>query len=232
LCTVCLKTFASERWRYASVVSIRAAKTLPVEELLRRTNPGLEECLRLKEQINALGGDACFATAYEQLEGMRAGALRSSLLRQLLDWDRLAAKERTELGQQIGAQARAWQFARQVAPGFPHAGCLTAALAVLGVCLGFLFVPPVRSWLWGAAMVVAAAGLAALTSRALQTQQVRKWTRDVLIPEAQDANVSLACFLAVVEDVSGSRLEMMEDLWPVRVELETVRGVLTAEAKL
>src|SRR5262249_20717724 len=139
---------------------------------------------------------------------------------------------RTLLAEQISDEARAWQFARQVAPGFPHAGCLTAALAVLAGCVALLFVPAVRSWLWGTAILVAGVGLAALTSRAVLKRQVVKWTREVLIPESQDANISLASFLAVVDDVPGSRLGMMEELWPVKVELETVRRVLVAEAKL
>jgi hypothetical protein len=232
LCTVCLKTFPSEQWRYTTVVPIGEAKTLPVEELLPRTNPGLAECLRLKEQICALGGDAAFATAYEQLEGMRPGALRSSLLKQLLDWDRMTPEQRTLLGQQIGAHARAWQFAREVAPGFPAHGCLTAVAAALVVGLAFLWVPALHSWLWGSATVLAAAGAAAFASRVLLTQQVLRWTRNVLIPEAEDANVSLASFLAVVDDVPGSRLGMLEELWPIKVELETVRKALIAEAKL
>jgi hypothetical protein len=232
LCTACLKTFPSEQWRFAAVVPIREAKTLPVEDLLPRTNPGLAECLRLREQICALGGDATFATAYEQLEGMRPGALRSSLLGQLLDWDRLTPAERNLLGQQIGAHARAWQFAREVAPGFPAHGCLTAVAAALVVGLAFLWVPALHSWLWGSATVLAAAGAAAFASRVLLTQQVLRWTRNVLIPEAEDANVSLASFLAVVDDVPGSRLGMLEELWPIKVELETVRSVLSAKAKL
>jgi hypothetical protein len=232
LCTACLKTFPCEQWRYTTVVPIREAKTLPVEDLLPRTNPGLAECLRLREQICALGGDAGFAAAYEQLEAMRPGALRSSLLRQLLDWDRLTPEHRILLGQQIGAHAYAWQFAREVAPGFPAHGCLTAVAAALVVGLAFLWVPALHSWLWGSATVLAAAGAAAFASRVLLTQQVLRWTRNVLIPEAEDANVSLACFLAVVDDVPGSRLGMMEELWPIKVELETIRGALIAEAKL
>lgn len=59
-----------------------------------------------------------------------------------------------------------------------------------------------------------------------------QWTRNVLIPEAKGADVCLACFLTVVEDVPGSRLGMMEDLWPIRNELEAIRRVLRAEGRL
>jgi hypothetical protein len=218
LCTVCLKAIPSELWRYAAVMPIREAKALPIEDLLARTNPGLAERLQLKEQISALGGDASFAVAYEQLESMRPGALRSRLLTQLLDWNGLTVEQRPLLGQQIGSQARAWQFACQIVPAFPaHAGCLTAALAALVVWSAFLWVPAIHSWLWGSITLVAGLGAAALTRQLLLTRKVCQWTRKVLIPEAQDANVSVACLLAVVDDVPGSRLGTTEELWPVKV---------------
>jgi hypothetical protein len=233
LCTACHKAFLCNPWCYATAVPPGEAKSLKVEDLLARTNPGLVERLQLKEQICALGGDASFAVAYEQLGGLRPSALRSKLLTQLLGWGRLAEAQRCALTQQIAAQARAWQFARQVAPGFPaHAGCLTIPLAALVVGTVFLLVPAVHDWLWGTVTVVAGFGAAALSAKLLLTQQVRQWTRKVLVQEAEDANVSLPCFLAVVDDVPGSRLGMMEELWPLKVELDTIRGVLIAEGKL
>jgi hypothetical protein len=242
LCTACLKALPCEQWRYATVVPIREAKALPIEDLLPRTNPGLAERLQLEEQISALGGDAGFVVAYEQLESMRPGALRSRLLKQLLNWNGLTAEQRPLLGQQIGADARAWQFARQIAPAFPgHAGCLPAALAALVVWSAFLWVPAVHSWLWESIALVAlwvsitlvaGLGAAALTRHLLVTRNVCQWTRKVLIPEAHDANVSLACLLAVVDDVPGPRLGMTEKLWPIKIELETIRRVLSAEGRL
>jgi hypothetical protein len=233
LCTACLKALPCEHWRYAAVVPIRKAKALPIEELLARTNPGLAERLQLREQIHALGGDAAFGLAYEQVERLRPGALRSRLLKQLLGWNGLAVEQRTLLGQFIGAHARAWLFACQIAPAFPdQAGGWRAALAALAVWSAFLWVPAVHSWLWGSITLGAGLVAAALTRQLLLTHVVCQWTRKVLIPEAQDANVSLACLLAVVEDVPGSRLGMMEDLWPIKNELETIRRVLSAEGRL
>jgi hypothetical protein len=233
LCTACHKAFLCEHWRYATAVPAGEAKTLAVEELLARTNPGLAECLQLKEQISALGGDGRFAVAYEQLGGLRPSPLRSRLLAQLLEWGRLTEEQRSALTQQIATQTRACQFARQIAPAFPtHPGCLTTAPAALAVGAVFLWVPAVQSWLWGTVTVLAGIGAAALGAHVLLTRQVGRWTRNVLVPEAQDASVSLACFLVVVDEVPGSRLGMMEELWPLKAELETIRGVLTAEGKL
>ncbi|HEY7309168.1 MAG TPA: hypothetical protein VH643_07325 [Gemmataceae bacterium] len=233
LCTACLQALPCEHWRYAAVVPIRKAKVLPIEDLLSRTNPGLAERLQLREQIRALGGDAAFGLAYEQVERLRPGALRSSFLKQLLGWNGLAVEQRTLLGQLIGSHARACQFACQIAPAFPgQTGCWRAALAAFAVWSAFLWVPAVHSWLWGSITLVAGLVAAALTRQLLLTRNVCQWTRKVLIPEAQEANVSLACLLAVVEDVPGSRLGMMEDLWPIRNELEAIRRVLSAEGRL
>jgi hypothetical protein len=233
LCTGCLKAFPGQRyWRYAAVVPIQEAKALPMDVLLTRTNPVLAERIEFKDQLCALGGDNQFAAAYEQLETLRPGALRSRLLRQLLDWDRLDQKQRAALGEQISALARAWQFARQVAPGFPRpAGYVPVAMALV-VGLAFVLVPAIRSWLWGTGTVLGGVIAATLFNHLVVKRWVSRWTRTVLLPDAQDANVSLDSFVAVVDDVPGCRLGLTEDLWPMKHQLEKIRSVLLAEGKL
>ncbi len=233
LCTVCLKTIPCQRWRYAAVAPIRKAKALPIEGLLARTNPGLAERLQLRKQIRALGGDTAFGLAYEQVERLRHGVLRSSLLEQLLRWDKLAVAQRTLLGQSIGDHARAWQFACQIAPSFPrHAGWAWGALAALAIWSALLWAPAVRSWLAGSITLVAGLVAGVLIWQRILTRHVCQWTRRILIPEAQEANVSLACLLAVVEDIPGCHLGMIDDLWPIRNELEAIHRVLSAEGSL
>jgi hypothetical protein len=231
LCTGCHKPFVGEHWRYAAVLPIGEAKALAPDDLLARTNPCLAERIQLKEQIRALGGDQRFAVAHEQLDQMRPGALRSGLLRQLLAWDRLPGEQRTLLAQQVAARARAWQFSRQIAPAFPEP---TASLAVLVAALVmgpvFLWIPGARSWLWGGATVIAGLVAAWLVGSTIYSRRVRQWTRQTLIPEAREANISLACLLDVVDDVS--ELSLMQDLWPMKEQLETIRGVLTSEGIL
>jgi hypothetical protein len=90
----------------------------------------------------------------------------------------------------------------------------------------------VRGWLWGSLIFFAGLGAAALVKHLLLNRLVCQWTRDTLIPEAQQAGVALACFVAVVEDLPDSRMCVMEEIWPLRVELETIRGVLAAAGKL
>jgi hypothetical protein len=233
LCTGCHKPFLGEHWRYAAVLPIGEARALPPEDLLARTNPVLAERIQLKELVRALGGDHRFAVAYEQLEQMRPGALRSGLLRQLLAWDRLPEEQRTLLAEQVAARARAWQFSRQIALAFPdHTAPLAAMVAALVLGPVFLWIPGARSWLWGGATVVAGLVAAWLVGNTIYIRRVRRWTRQTLIPEAQDANISLGCLLDVVDDVPGSRLGLMEDLWPMKVQLETIRGVLTSDGIL
>jgi hypothetical protein len=233
LCTGCHKPFRGEHWRYTVALPIREARALPPEDLLARTNPGLAERIELKELVLALGGDHRFAVAYERLEQMRPGALRSGLLRQLLAWDRLPEEQRTVLAEQVAARARAWQFSRQIAPAFPDDATPLAAVAA-ALVLGpvFLWIPGARSWLWGGATVVAGLVAASLIGNAISIRRVRRWTRQTLIPEAQDANISLGCLLDVVDDVPGSGRGLAEDLWPMKVQLGTIRGVLTSDGIL
>jgi hypothetical protein len=231
LCTGCHKPFVGEHWRYAAVLPIGEAKALPPEDLLARTNPCLAERIQLKEQIRALGGDHRFAAAYDQLEQMRPGALRSGMLRQLLAWDRLPEKQRIRVTEQIATRARAWQFSRQIALAFPEPTVSVPAL-VAALVMGpvFVWIPGARSWLWGAATVVAGLVAAWLVGNTLYMRRVRRWTRQTLIPEAQDAKISLDCLLDVVDDVS--ELSLMQDLWPMKEQLETIRGVLTSDGIL
>jgi hypothetical protein len=225
--------FACEYWRYAAVVSCKEAKGLLLEDLQARSNPALAERRQLKELVAALGGDASFVTAYEQLESIRPGLMRSTLLKQLLTWGRLAENERALLGEQIVARARAWHFARQIAPGFPDkAGCLAVALPALVIWSAFFWAPPTRSFLGRFLTPLAGFVAAVLANHLLVSRNVRHWTRNMLIPEADEANVSLDCFLAVVDDLPESRLGLREDVWPLKAELQTIRGVLVSEGKL
>ncbi len=233
LCGTCGMSFPCELWRYPALVPAAEAAALPAEELLARTNPRLAERLQLQEQVGALGGDPRFAAAYEQLEGMQAGELHSLLLQHLLVWECLGEEQRTRLVERIGACSRAWLVARQVAPGFPdHAGLLPAFLAALAVWSSFAWLPVVRDWLWGPLVFLGGCAVAALTAAVLLRRQVRGWTREVLVPAAQRANVSLACFLGVVDDLPGTRQHVMDDTWPLKDQAETIRGVLAADGRL
>jgi hypothetical protein len=224
-CTECHKAFHCDPWRYLCVVALTEAKALGIEELLTRTNPILVERVRMKELIAALGGDARFAEAHQQLEELHTGELRSRLLQELLNWVRLGEEARTALVQQIADRARAWKFALHIARGFPsHVGCLPGIVAGLVVWL-LVFVPALalRNRLLISASFLLSFVAAALAGQVLLESQIRRWTRKVLIPECCDAKVSFASFAEVVDDLAGSPLDKLEALWLVKLNLETIR---------
>ena len=135
--------------------------------------------------------------------------------------------------EQVAARARAWQFIRQIAPAFPNDTASVAAIvAALVMVPVLLWIPEARSWLWGGATVIAGLVAAWLVGHAIYIRRVRQWTRQTLIPEAREANISLGCLLDVVDDVPGSRLGLMEDLWPMKDQLETIRGELSSDGIL
>jgi hypothetical protein len=206
-------------------VPVKEAKCLAIEELLIRTNPSLAERVQLKEQIAALGADARFAEAYQQLEEMHAGRLRSRLFEQLLNWERLPEESRTALALQIADRARVWKFAQHIAHGFPcQVGCLPGMLAGLVVWLVF-FLPALalRHALLVRVSFLIGLFAAVLTPHFLLEPKIRRWTRNVLMPECSYANVSFASFVEVVDDLAGLPLARLETLWPVKLGLKTIR---------
>ena len=232
-CAACGGSFPCELWRYPALLPASQAATLSAEELLARTNPGLADRVQWKQQACELGCDARFAAAYEQLEGLRPGPLHADLRKQLLDWEQLDDDDRDLLGKRIAACTRGWKVARQVAHGFPgDAGSLAALAAALLVWSAFLWAPFVRGWLAATVTVMAGCGAAALTGNLLLARRLRCWVRESLVPVAQRANVSLPCFLAVVEDLPGTRQHILDDTWPLKDQVERIRAVLATEGHL
>ena len=234
MCTDCLKPFPGKpRWSYAAVVPIRDALGMGLDDLLTKTNPILGDRIRFKQQIRELGADERFAVAYENVEGMRPGRLRSNLLGSLLDWSRLSETQRDELEKDIGALSRAWQFARQMAIGFPtSSGSLAYFMSLPIIGLILICVLVTRSWLWGGLTSAACVVAATVLEFNLFKRSVGRWALQVLIPEAQEVKVPLDRFVAVVDDIPGCRLGLTEELWPMKDQLQNIRETLIAEGKL
>jgi hypothetical protein len=232
LCPTCAGSFPCKLWCYPELATVKEAAALPLDDLLARTNPRLVERNQMRQQVRALGGDARFTAAFEQLDGMRPGEMQVELLKQLFDWCRLKDEQRDHLVQRVADCARAWQLLRQVGPWFPSHGCLSAIGAGLVVWSAFLWSPVGQSWLGIVGTVLAGLGAAALTSHLFLARRIRRWTRLVLVPEAKLANVSLPTFLTVVDDLTGAPVNVMDDLWPVKDQIETIRGVLARDGKL
>lgn len=232
LCTDCLTPFPGRaRWSYAEVVPLRDARGMDLNELLTKTNPILADRIHLKETIGELGGDKRFAVAYENVEGMRPGNLHSDLLQKLLEWPQLSELQRDELEEQIGSLSRAWRFASQMAIGFPKSsGSLAFFMSapIFGLILIGMIVT--RKWIWGGLLLAASVVVASALESILHKRSVRKWTKQVLVPEAQHANVALDRFAAVVEDIPDSKRGLTEDLWPMKDQLQIIRETSRAQA--
>jgi hypothetical protein len=234
MCTDCLKSFAGKPyWSYADVVRIREARGLALDDLLTKTNPILADRIRFKAQIGAMGGDEHFAVAYENVEGMRPGKLRSKLSQDLLEWPRLTEIQREKLKEQIGELSRAWQFARQMAVGFPtSSGSLAFFMSAPMFGLILIGMLVTRSWGWGGLALALSVCAATVLESILFKRAVSRWTRDVLAPEAQEINLPLERFVAVVDDITRFKPGLTEGLWPMRTQLQNIRATLIADGKL
>jgi hypothetical protein len=206
---------------------------MDLNDILTRTNPILADRIRLKESIRELGGDERFAVAYENVEGMRPGKLRSDLLQKLIEWPRLSELQRDELEEQIGSLSRAWRFASQMVVGFPKSsGSPTFFMSapIFGLILIYMFVT--RRWFWGGLILAASVVVATLLESILFKRSVERWTLQVLVPEAQKANVALNRFAEVVDDIPHSKRGLTEDLWPMKDQLPNIRETLIAKSLL
>ncbi len=234
MCTGCLKTFPGKpNWSYAGVVPIREANSMELDDLLTKTNPILADRIHFKEQIRELGGDDRFAVAFDNVDGMRPGRLRTDLMRKLVDWPRMGETQQTELAEHIGSLSHAWKFARHMAFGFPvSSGSLPFVAAVMMVGLVLICAFERQSWSWTAVALGAGVAATLVAETILFKRQIRRWTTQVLIPEAQAANVPLDRFVAVVDDIPGRKLPVKDDLWPVKDQLDNIRNILIAEGKL
>lgn len=233
LCTECHKPFPGKPyWSYAEIVPVRDARDMKLDDLLAKTNPILEDRIRFREQIQELGGDHRYAVAYDNIEGMRNGWLRLNFLKKLRDWSQLEEAQRNELDQQIGAMSRAWKFARHMGHVFPtSSGSMFYYLSVPVFGLILIWMLFTRNWIPGVIALAISAFAATMLESQLFQRVVRQWTRNILIPEAKEANIPLEDFVAVIDDIPESKHGMTEELWPIKHQLPTIRATLTAENK-
>ena len=141
--------------------------------------------------------------------------------------------QRDELEEQIGSLSRAWRFASQMAIGFPKSSGSVAfflSAPIFGLILIGMIVT--RKWLWGGLLLAASVVVAAALESVLLRRSIRQWTLQVLIPEAQKANVALDRFAAVVDEIPSSKRGLTEDLWPMKDQLENIRETWMAKSDL
>jgi hypothetical protein len=200
-------------WQYSSILPASEALTLPIETLLVRTNPSLQERLTWEARLQEHQTDGQFAAAVQSLEQLRHGEIRRGLMNDLLSWGQMDERQRAELVKDAEASARSLQLAKVVAKRLPRtAGCGLAALACLAVWSAIVWAPALRNLLWGGAIVLAGAMLGAAIWRTVLSGRVRRWTREVLAPEARRAGIDWQRFVAVLHDLPAPNPHSLDEL--------------------
>jgi hypothetical protein len=226
-CSSCGGQFRCELWRYTDVVPDIEASTLTTEGLLERTNPTLKERLGWEQRLEDHGADPQFTAAVRSVEQLRPGGLRSGLMNDLLRWGQLDGGRRAALVKEADDSARSLQFATSVATRLPGgAGCLVGALLCLAVWSLFLWAPAVRNLLWGGVTVFAGAAVGALVWQAILARRVRRWTREVLVPESRKAGVDLRSFVAVLGDLPAPGPHGVDELRGLKEQEGAIREEL------
>jgi cytochrome c biogenesis DsbD-like protein len=201
-CGACGGQFRRELWQFKEFVPPVEAHTLPLEVLLQRTNPLLAERLEWKRVQEEFAADPLFLPALQSAEQLRLGPLRTRLMKELRQWDRLEEKRRTDLAHTAHEAARALRFLQSRAGQLPgSAGCLWGLLVCVSVWSAFLWAPAVRTLLGGALTVFA--GLVAGTGvlQLLDSRRVKQWTREVFIPEGEKEGIDFGQLVAVLDDL-------------------------------
>src|SRR5262249_20174852 len=90
----------------------------------------------------------------------------------------------------------------------------------------FLWVPAVRNLWWGGLTVFAGAAVGALVWQAILGRRVRRWTREILIPESQQSGIDLRRFISLVEDLPAPGPHNVDDLRRLKEQEETIRDEL------
>jgi hypothetical protein len=201
-CGACGGLFHCELWQYERFVPPVEARDLPLETLLQRTNPRLKERLEWTRLQEDFAADPVFVKALQSAEQLRLGSLRTRLMNELRQWEGLEKGRRTELARTADEAARALGFIRSRVGQLPaSAGCLLGLLVCVGAWSAFLWAPAVRTLVGGTLTVFA--GLLAGTGvlQLLESRRVKRWTREVFIPEGEKEEIDFGQLVAVLDDL-------------------------------
>ncbi len=229
-CGACGNRFPREVGQYREIVPAGEAATMMIETLLERTNPDLKDRLLWAQQRRALAEDERFESANQSIEQLRPGPLRTELQEALRQWGQLSEEQRTELRHTATESVRALHFAESVASQLPGpVGCLPACLACLAVWSAFLWTSAGRRLLWSVALVFAGFAAGAVVLQHLFNRRVRRWTREVLIPEGETWGVDFGRLIAILKDLADSSYRARDELDGWRANARTlIKGLVAA----
>jgi hypothetical protein len=228
-CGECGCEFKSQTWDYQKTLSPGEAMSLDIEAILSFTNPTLREqlaLLRLKA-LPELGG------AFRLLEQLKPGSLRTALKDALLQWPSLDEGRGEQFLTDATGCTEALRFARLMAGRSTTGivGCLSGTLGCVGVWAGCVVAFGTELSVWGWLGVVGAGVMAgSLLNSLLWSGRDRRWLKAVLIPEADQARISLGWLLAVLEGSAPSK-GSEDELASLRQLAPAIRAELAASGK-
>jgi hypothetical protein len=256
-CLTCQTRGSCETDAYSSILTDREARSLSLEDLLRRTNP---ELLRLRQQDHLwkeclgrpLEGDDTVPPrpALETLRALSADSRVSQFLDRLLSWHQLPSSDRYQLLVEIDAYVnrhemrdRALDLVMVLAQNAPDgAGCGSAmVVGVLGVVLlplcalgiNILDLPPD---LQGSAffyVMIATGVLAVIAFEWSRRATYWRLFTDKLIEPLEAAGIDVGLVLKALDflqQVKGQRNEVrvMLRFRPLLTELLRARGMISS----
>jgi hypothetical protein len=228
-CGECGCEFRSEFWDHGRIVSPAEAASLDIEALLGLTNPTLKEKLTLSE----LQTNPRLSGAFELLEQLAPGSLRTALKDALLRWPSLDEGRQDCFLANVDDCSRALGFARTMAGrySFGVMGCLAGLLGCFGVWAGCLLVLGSNLTLRGWAGVFVGGFVAGgLLSALFWGKRDGRWVRGVLLPEARRSGIRPEALLAVLEG-GGSPQQVEDELHLLRPLAPALRAELAASGK-
>jgi hypothetical protein len=229
ICGECGFEFQSAFWNHGRTVSPVEAALLDIEALLGYTNPALKEKLTLSE----LETNPRLSEAFDLLERLAPGGLRTALKTALVRWPSLDEGRQGTFLASVGDCARALDFARSMVGrySFGVVGCLAGILVCVGVWSGCLLVfgtqLTFRGW---AAIFVGGCVAGGLLSALLWSNRDGRWVVGVLLPEARAAGIRPEALLAVLEG-GGSSQQAEDELNLLRQLAPALRAALAASGK-
>jgi hypothetical protein len=228
-CGECGCEFRSAFWNTGRAVSPAEAALLDTEALLARTNPALKEKLTLSE----LRADPRLGGAFNLLDQLKPGSLRTALKDTLLRWSSLDEGRQVRFLANVDDCSKALGFARSVAGRytFGAVGCLAGTLACVGVWSGCLLVLGSNLKLWGwVAVFVGGAVAGGLLSALFWRNRDGRWVKGVLLPEADRSGTRPEALLAVLEG-GGPSNQAEDELRLLRQLAPALRAELAASGK-
>ena len=228
VCGECGHAFKSRAGVEERAFPAEIAASLDSDALLALTNPELQRARILAE----LRTDPMLRDAFALLDRLSPGLLRFGLESNLARWPSLPETGRADLLGRVEKCAEAENFARAMAGRSPFeaTGCILGASVTAAVWIAAwlsLDSPGPLGW----ALVGILGLMAGITPfQLLSASRGRRWVREVLIPEADRAGVSLEWVTAIIEKTVTPRgdtddLGSLRDLAPaIRAEMDSGGG--------